>query len=196
MSSSLDRYYEAFLISQEYLLNCNTSFPLDVFNHIKQEKIYIKTISEYREWCLEVGQSPTCCVMDAKCFYYPEQDTYLIIYDETKNRYRVRFSLAHELGHIVMGHLNDKITELARGGVADYIYWKMEGEANTFAGNLLAPPILIHQYKDSGIDATLIKSKFNLSIQASRWRLEDYLLWKQLKPTPIEYDLLKKYWLF
>ena len=55
---------------------------------------------------------------------------------------RTRFTVAHELGHIILGHFNADFSNSAF--IGDYI---MEDEANEFADELLMPtkPILEHQ---------------------------------------------------
>ena len=118
----------------------------------------------------------------------------MIIYNESRSETRTRFSLAHELGHIVLGHLNDERTEISRGGVDDPTYYAMEGAANTFAGNLLAPPILIDDFlSGSRFDVERISMRFNISPTAAKdYRAEDYKHWKKLVPSVHEKAILKR----
>ncbi len=60
---------------------------------------------------------------------------YLILIDGERSSYRQRYTLAHEIGHIVLGHIHKK-----------YIIWDSiiqdithEREANIFAAELLMP---------------------------------------------------------
>lgn len=81
---------------------------------------------------------------------------------------RKRFTLAHELGHIVLGHIDDnKIST----GVSDEQYDFYEKEANYFAKRLLAPlPIiyrLVDEVKDHRISAFDISSIFQISDQTA-----------------------------
>lgn len=55
----------------------------------------------------------------------PSTKRYLIIYNEQKDEPIVRFTLAHELGHIVLGHTKDNEKE--------------NKEANCYARNYLCP---------------------------------------------------------
>lgn len=91
---------------------------------------------------------------------------------------RIRFSLAHELGHIVLNHVQRK-------GIED--------EANAFASALLMPKKDISRvFNGEKIDLELLaalKPRWKVSIQALLWRagalgfLEKYqseYLWRQL----------------
>ena len=68
---------------------------------------------------------------------------YLTVFEDerVRSRERIRFSLMHELGHIVLGHLTDfEETALCRGGgLTDAQTRVLEKEADAFAGELLAP---------------------------------------------------------
>lgn len=68
-------------------------------------------------------------------------DTYIIVYDDrVNNEYRVRWTLAHEIGHIALGHLLEfEMTALNRSGLSKKAYGILEVEANWFAAELLAP---------------------------------------------------------
>jgi hypothetical protein len=61
------------------------------------------------------------------------------------NQRRMKFTLAHELGHIVipwhMGTIIDEV-EFSEVGMSD-LYWRHEAEANRFAGELLMPSIWV-----------------------------------------------------
>lgn len=53
---------------------------------------------------------------------------------------RIRYTLAHEIGHIVLGHLDDfECTAINRGGLTKKEYGVLEDEADFFAAELLCP---------------------------------------------------------
>ena len=54
----------------------------------------------------------------------------IIAYDENKSPFRIRFSIMHELGHIMLGHSRECAYN--------------EQQANFFASNILAPRMAIH----------------------------------------------------
>jgi|GEM_PF-2722150 len=62
---------------------------------------------------------------------------YVIVYDShVRNRDRVRFSVMHEIGHVLMRHFESRNAD-----DPDEDEWRvMEDEANTFARNALCPP--------------------------------------------------------
>jgi Zn-dependent peptidase ImmA (M78 family)/RNA polymerase subunit RPABC4/transcription elongation factor Spt4 len=197
MSSSIRRYYHSFIASQ-YLLSISdiSKFPINIYNFINASNILMSTKIEYEKWNTQINnQKCSLNIKDARCFYKPEINVYLIVYDDTKPKNRIRFSLAHEFAHIILGHLNDKRTEILRGGLDESTYWRFEGEANTFAGNFLAPPILINErLKDlNGDPNRIISETFLLSKAASSWRYNDYKYWLGCKHHKSEQKIYKRY---
>ncbi len=75
--------------------------------------------------------------------------------------YRTRFSLMHELGHIVMNHKGDNDHN--------------EQDANFFASNLLAPRIAIHYSQCRTIKS--LSRAFEISHEAAEYALKDYARW-------------------
>lgn len=71
-------------------------------------------------------------------------DTYLTVYRQSEKKERDYYTLAHELGHIVLSHLTDfDETCLSRGGLDKHKYKILEREAELFAAELIMPfPIL------------------------------------------------------
>lgn len=119
-----------------------------------------------------------------------EDDAAEILINPVENSYepRRRFTLAHEIGHYCL-HLNDT----KRGFIDDRksmsrsnTYWdKYEGEANSFAANLLMPKSLVlvvgrEVVKEKGgngkIDKELfieeLSARFQVSIPALKYRLQ------------------------
>ncbi|MCD8148869.1 MAG: ImmA/IrrE family metallo-endopeptidase [Clostridiales bacterium] len=84
---------------------------------------------------------------DAKTQHLRGQSDYLIVYDdriEFESYQRVRWTLAHEIGHIILGHLvSFEATALCSGSLTEKEYKVLEREADTFAVNLLAPMTII-----------------------------------------------------
>lgn len=66
-------------------------------------------------------------------FYDSEKMEFVIYYDDViAGHNKQRFSVAHEIGHIVLGHIKDGIESSS----------KAESEANYFAGYMLCPDCL------------------------------------------------------
>lgn len=203
MSASLNKYRRAFEYSQLLLdIIAIDEFPVDLFKILSLKKgapIFVLSTKDFNEQNHKRLKEKALLlkVQDAKCFYDPKQNAYIVFYNQSKPSQRIRFSLAHELAHIVLGHLEDDRTALDRGGVEEKIYRIMEGEANTFAGNFLAPPILIRA-KLSGLDfnensISKIAKFFDLSISAVKnYRIKDYKEWLENVPSLHEKSILNR----
>lgn len=79
------------------------------------------------------------------CWYFKDLGRYLILYNDlVQNKGRIRWTIAHELGHYILKH--NEITNkaiLTRSSLSDKEYNIFESEANCFARELLAPsPVL------------------------------------------------------
>ncbi|MDO5804099.1 MAG: ImmA/IrrE family metallo-endopeptidase [Clostridia bacterium] len=92
----------------------------------------------------------------------------VIYYNDKKPANRIRFTLAHELGHCLLGHLRfgktyNRNSELDFDGMDIY-----EMQANVFARDLLMPATVLHSldiksYKD-------ISQLCNVSLQSAKIR--------------------------
>lgn len=185
----------AYALSQRLLCELDVrAFPVNVFDAAQKAAplpVVFMTLGEYRSRMRIPGDLQ---VKDALCISRPGSG-YLILYNERQSQKRIRFSIAHELGHIVLGHLDDERTEISGGGLDDVAYFAMEGEANTFAGNFLAPPILIDAVvrRARRMDAALLADVFYLSRQAIRdYRIEDYRNWKRREASETERRILDR----
>lgn len=108
------------------------------------------------------------------------QGEYLILYDETiKNPRRILFTLAHELGHILLGHAEEK------GETA-------EREAHCFAAALLAPTVALRYLatRDGPLCAERLTAVFPLSQEAAVHRLAMLERTPILPPSDSEITLL------
>lgn len=111
---------------------------------------------------------------EAKTVKVRGNDDYLIVYDErVDNSQRIRWTLAHEIGHIVMGHLVDfGATALNRRGLTKDEYGVLEVEAHWFASDLLAPKTIIRRF-DFNDDEQGIALICDISKDAAERRLKE-----------------------
>lgn len=65
---------------------------------------------------------------------------YFIVYDDTQSKGRCRFTIAHELGHIFLGHL---LIDSKGARIFDTSRPQIEQEADVFAARLLAPACVL-----------------------------------------------------
>lgn len=133
---------------------------------------------------------------DAKTQHLRGQADYLVVYDDrVKNYQRVRWTIAHEIGHILLGHLTSfDATALCRGSLTETEYKVLEREADTFAVNLLAPMTIINRLPSIRTKADFM-TLCDLSGEASDNCMEELRLLKsgQKIPFPIkEEDILHR----
>lgn len=93
-----------------------------------------------------------------------ENKIFNIVYNDSENSRRCRFTIAHELGHIFLGHLLINTPAYKTFAVRD----DNESAANVFARDLLAPACVLHEL---GITkATDIANLCNISLEAASYR--------------------------
>lgn len=115
------------------------------------------------------------------CIYYNDIDRNIV----TSNR--VRWNLAHELGHIVLNHhAIIGVEKLFRNGLDDKTYSYFESEANYFAQLLLVPHIVLLGLKI--IKDSDIKRICKISNQALRRRFTEYKIWLNHSHENDKYD--------
>lgn len=133
------------------------TFPVDPFQLLESYNIKIYTYSELKE--KNEALHDMCINYSDDAFRYEG----IVCYNEQKTINRIRFSLAHELGHIVLGHLSDEKEK--------------EVEANYFASNFLSPRMAIHYANCKNVND--VAKIFKLSEQASRNAFDDYRRWRR-----------------
>lgn len=89
-----------------------------------------------------------------------------IVYHDTEPSYRCRFTIAHELGHIFLGHLLINTTFYRTFATQD----DLESSANVFARDLLAPACVLHELQALTIEQ--IQQVCNISYTAAKNRAE------------------------
>lgn len=97
-----------------------------------------------------------------------------VMYNDACSQGRILFSLAHEIGHIALGHV---------GEAQEY-----EAAADAFAGYLLAPCVMIDHYHCKNSEDVV--SHFSLSTSAANIAWLNYRRWKRHAPCAGDTDLL------
>jgi len=92
-----------------------------------------------------------------------------IFYNDKCNLGRIRFTLAHELGHVLLGHLNGNRKVTARNREPSIHDCSLEQMANVFASRLLAPACIIDALGLYRPDQLM--NLFGISHQSSEYRL-------------------------
>ena len=94
---------------------------------------------------------------------------YLMIYDDVNynSDHRIGWTIMHEIGHIVLGHLTDfEQTALNRGGLTKKGYEVLEIEAHYFAAEVMMPTALLKYFQSIEIEE--ISLLFGVSEEAAR----------------------------
>lgn len=136
-------------------------FPLDCFEICKQRGIRLipySELSQIAKEALNTASKDGCC---AKVEIENGKFVWVIYYNDRMPKKRIRFTIMHELGHIILDHSED--SELA------------ESEANYFAKYALAPPPLIHRlYVEDYIELATV---FDLSDECAFYSMQKYNKW-------------------
>lgn len=139
---------------------------LNVYNKFSIQSFPIDCVAILNAYGMKVESYATQSPKKKKlCFYYSEEAYTLkrtVYYNDKKPLGRIRFSLAHEIGHIVLGHEEPRTEE-------------QEKESDCFASYFLAPRMAIHY---SGCKNHVRVAKFfNISIEAAQYAFDDYRRW-------------------
>jgi Zn-dependent peptidase ImmA (M78 family) len=110
--------------------------------------------------------------VDAKTYRSRDEGIYITVFDESMLPERIRWTLVHELAHIVLGHLTDfEITLLTRSGLCSKQYEVLEREADTFAAEVLAPMAIIKEMGNLEYDDII--QICHISKEAAQNRIKD-----------------------
>lgn len=129
------------------------SFPINCFEILNYYGLSIHPYSSLdaslREYCFKYSED---------ALNYRDK----ICYNDNQPSGRIRFSLMHELGHILLNHTENHTPD-------------MEQEANYFASNILAPRMAIHYAAcKNHIEVSRL---FELTNEAAQYTFDDYRRW-------------------
>ena len=99
-----------------------------------------------------------------------DADRKVIYLNTTKNVFRRRFTVCHELGHAVMGHGSSPRDSSKKYSRSDYD--PKEVEANAFAATLLMPPQVVKKCVKVGCTIDQMCNYFGVSSMAMAIRLK------------------------
>lgn len=151
-------------------------FPVDPFEIINQlDSLYLAAWTELKE---NTSDSDPLLLkvrkLDAETIVKRGSGEYLIVYDDTIGYLpRIRFTLAHEIGHIVMGHFTEFEKTSLREGVAPAEKIVLEREADAFAAELLAPRTILQRFPGIKNDPAWLQQTCFLSEQAADIRAKE-----------------------
>ena len=104
-------------------------------------------------------------------------DRHLIAYNRDHHPHRQRFTIAHELGHLILEHAD------LRNNEDDYASRNPEETAaNKFAAEILAPLEFLKKDFDAGIrDVKALAQRYKVSEEMMWWRIMDTGLLKRIR---------------
>jgi len=161
-------------VDRAILFHASNSFnwfpinPYDIYEHYEWALYSCREIEALRGKNDPLAKSVRVSGVDAKTYRSRADGMYITVYDESQIPDRIRWTLAHEIGHIVLKHLEEfDLTEINRGLNSEQ-YRVLENEANAFAAELLAPLYILKRLNiENDYD---ISKYFLLSGEASRNR--------------------------
>lgn len=135
------------------------SLRIDIKKLMLDKSILIDSIQHY---CIITGTSKEDYTFNGYSGAYVlklKTGHHIILYDEDDSAHRQRWGIAHELGHIYLGHNKDER--------------KQEIEANFFAAQLLMPEIVLRYSKKlkKQLSYNDIVTFFDVSPEAARKRI-------------------------
>ncbi|RVU71814.1 ImmA/IrrE family metallo-endopeptidase [Lactobacillus xujianguonis] len=151
----------------------NMSFPISPIDIIQNvPNIKLETYSNLAV-LTESSNDEIAEMLDSEegsTFFDPTQNRYVIAFNENRNEHRIRFTLAHELGHIYLGHLLEN--------APDDLYKIQETEANYFAKRLLVPQPFICKALEitdlQTLNTSDISILFNVSMEVAGYSINNY----------------------
>lgn len=150
-----------------------TELPVQVAPIIRQLGIGLYTYRENRLCIAQLGLTDFMEETDGFAMFFDGK--HRIFYDDSKTRGRIRFTLAHELGHILCDpafkQMQSEDIIKSAGTKADAL--SVETQANMFAVRLLAPACVLHELGLA--TAQDIARVCDLSLPAAEFRLRRHL---------------------
>ena len=145
------------------------SLPINPF--VLCEKMNIKLV-KYSDLTIEERNRLISLQPDG--FKDEHENGTVIFYNDMQHPSKIKFTLLHEIGHIVRGH--KEFSPLA------------ESEAEWFAAYAIAPPPVVNLFEIS--DFTDIMEIFDTTFNCAWHSMSRYLNWKRFARKDTEYDII------
>ena len=139
-----------------------TSFFIDVRNFRFDKPIKIDSVPNYAKVVMKPITDFTCNEFSGCCVILHPSCILILYDDEEPNECRKHWGIAHEVGHIYLGHTADGEKE--------------EKEAHFFTAQVVMPEIVLHnlEARCNGIDPYEISKVFNASFDSACRRLDTF----------------------
>lgn len=174
-SFTKEKYYSISKAVRQFIIqNKIKSLPIDLIKII--HKNGWKSAKYSKSMGIITLIDPNLCV-DNWGFTIEMQGKFIIFYDDLISEGSQNFTLAHEIGHIVLKHYLQEVPA------------SMEKEANMFAARLLMPMCVLHECKVETPED--IQNLCSVSNTAARYRFERLQIVKQRNKFYIDKTELK-----
>ena len=190
-----DEYKQARDLSWRVLLDTGTrELPVKISRTCGAYGVTLRSYQAGAPLIRALGLTAQCEVSDG--FSVRSGGRYLAFYNGTQPPGRVRFTIAHELGHVLLGHLGDgQHTVYNREpSPADA---PEEQAANVFASRLLAPACVLHAL--GIVTPEQIAAACDISLTAARFRAGRMGVLEQrgkFGASPLERQVLEQFWTY
>lgn len=98
---------------------------------------------------------------------------YLCEYNSSEISYRTRFTMAHELGHVLLEHVNVNMPRKRDTNFPAYTFDPDEVAANGFAAELLMPEVMVRELFPVASSLLQLAEAFGVSTAAMSYRLKN-----------------------
>ena len=175
---AIKNYPDALLAAKRLHEGCPMPFPLNVsrlLEAIGTHTVYDLSSQTYNDtYALHDGEM--LHPQKAWTIYNEQLDVYLIVWNAAQSRAAIRYSVAHEIGHIVLNHERSWPADKA------LMKHKKEQEATAFAKYLLAPLEEIHILCGTKpYNAKLVAEFFGIPYLAAQQLRSDYTRWRHME---------------
>ena len=150
-------YYNVRDAAWEFLIKNNVvKFPIDIRALIQKNGWHLLSYSEAEK--AGIWNEVKLNTMNQDGLTIAAEGRYMILYNDNQPEQRIRFTLAHEAGHIILHK--------------EYAGEKLETEANMFASRILMPMCIIRECQIS--TAEELAKLCDVSLVAAGYRMERY----------------------
>ena len=155
-------------------------YPIDLDAIYKALPIVSHTYQYYMSmWGVTLDEyiSSVCGIKDGFSIYDKGNNLYVVSYNtQDMTQARIRWTLAHELGHIILNHFGEfDATSLCGPGLTEEEYGVLDVEANTFASELLCSPAMVGLLPERERNIDYISNLFFISKQAAEKAIEQWM---------------------
>lgn len=161
-----DDYKRARDLSWRVLIDLNaTELPIKTSAICAKYGVVLRSYKSGKPLIELLGLTQQCEISDG--FAVRSGSRYLVFYNGEQIPGRIRFTIAHELGHILLGHLQPE-GYTVQNREPDPADTPEEHAANVFASRLLAPACVLHGL--GAVTPEQIAEVCDISLTAARFR--------------------------